>query len=286
MNSIYKSIYNEIKKYKKIYIARHIGADPDAFGSQMALKHSIKLTFPEKEVYAVGATVSRFKYFGKVDKVDNFDYENALLIVTDTPDKKRVDIDNFLSFKHVLKIDHHPFVDSFNGVEYIKRESVKEMESELKQMKEIMKEINKLSLFTNVSTDTTTRHTQRVNGNDSNIYQVPPSGQELWEIRLMNNDGEFFSKVNNRKLKVTIKEVFITQKELSRNTTVKEARELRKKLNLNEYTFNRLVYNIQQGVFSKFIKQWNKMTQPVVGEKQIPFENNPQKRKENGVYAQ
>ena len=123
MNSIYKSIYNEIKKYKKIYIARHIGADPDAFGSQMALKHSIKLTFPEKEVYAVGATVSRFKYFGKVDKVDNFDYENALLIVTDTPDKKRVDIDNFLSFKHVLKIDHHPFVDSFNGVEYIREDA-------------------------------------------------------------------------------------------------------------------------------------------------------------------
>ena len=66
MNSIYKSIYNEIKKYKKIYIARHIGADPDAFGSQMALKHSIKLTFPEKEVYAVGATVSIITVFERL----------------------------------------------------------------------------------------------------------------------------------------------------------------------------------------------------------------------------
>ena len=43
MNNIYKSIYNEIKKFKVIYIARHIGPDPDAFGSQMALKKSIKL---------------------------------------------------------------------------------------------------------------------------------------------------------------------------------------------------------------------------------------------------
>ena len=86
MNNIYKSIYNEIKRYKKIYIARHIGPDPDAFASQMSMKDTIKLTFPEKEVYAVGATVSRFKYFGKIDKVDNYDYENALLIVTDTPD--------------------------------------------------------------------------------------------------------------------------------------------------------------------------------------------------------
>ncbi len=120
MNNIYKSIYNEIKKYKKIYIARHIGPDPDAYGSQMALKRSIQATFKDKEVYALGASVSRFKYFGKIDKVDNYDYENALLIVTDTPDNKRVDIDNFLSFKHVLKIDHHPFVDKFGDVEYIR----------------------------------------------------------------------------------------------------------------------------------------------------------------------
>ena len=119
MNSVYKAIYNEIKKYKKIYIARHIGPDPDAFGSQMALKESIKLTFPSKEVYSVGTSVSRFKYFGRIDKIDNFDYENSLLIVTDTPDKKRVDIENFLSFKNVLKIDHHPKVDDFGGVEYV-----------------------------------------------------------------------------------------------------------------------------------------------------------------------
>ena len=120
MNNIYKSIYNEIKRYKTIYIARHIGPDPDAFGSQMGLKKSIKLTFPEKEVYAVGVSVSRFKYFGKIDKVENYDYENGLLIVTDTPDNKRVDIDNFLNFKHVIKIDHHPKVDTFGDIEYIK----------------------------------------------------------------------------------------------------------------------------------------------------------------------
>ena len=122
MNNIYKSIYNEIKKHKKIYIARHIGADPDAFGSQMSLKESIKISFPEKEVYAVGTTVSRFKFFGRVDKVANYDYD-ALLIVVDTPDIRRVDIENFLSFKHVIKIDHHPFIDKFGDIEYIREEA-------------------------------------------------------------------------------------------------------------------------------------------------------------------
>lgn len=120
MNNIYKTIYNEIKKYKKIYIARHIGPDPDAYGSQVGLRDSIKLTFKEKEVYAVGSSVSRFKFIGKLDKVANYDYENSLLIVVDTPDNKRVDIDNFLSFKNVVKIDHHPKVDTFGEIEYIK----------------------------------------------------------------------------------------------------------------------------------------------------------------------
>ena len=174
---------------------------------------------------------------------------------------------------------------NINGTEYIKRELVKDMENELAEMKKIMSEINKLSFLNNIPTDTTTRHTQRVNNSDNDNYQVPPSGQELWEIRLMNNNGEFFAKTNNRKLKVTIKEVFIVQKEFTRNTTVKQARELRKQLNLNEYTFNRLVYNIQQGIFTKFIKEWNKNTQPRVGKKQVPFENNVEKRKESGIYV-
>lgn len=117
--NIYKAIYNEIKKYKKIYIARHIGPDPDAFGSQMALKETILLSFPEKEVYAVGSSVAKFKYFGKVDKVNSFDYENSLLIIVDTPDYKRVDIDYIERFKKIIKIDHHPFVDIKGVINFI-----------------------------------------------------------------------------------------------------------------------------------------------------------------------
>lgn len=117
--NINKAIYNEIRKYKIIYIARHIGPDPDAFGSQMALKDSIMETFKGKEVYTVGSSVSKFKYFGKVDKISNYDYENSLLIAVDIPDYRRVDIDNFDKFKNVIKIDHHPFVDKFGEIELI-----------------------------------------------------------------------------------------------------------------------------------------------------------------------
>lgn len=54
---MYKQIYKYIKKYDNIVIARHIGVDPDAMASQVALRDSIKLTFPEKKVLAVGMVV-------------------------------------------------------------------------------------------------------------------------------------------------------------------------------------------------------------------------------------
>ena len=45
---LFKDIFKLIKKYNNIVIARHIGADPDALGSQFALKELIKENFNEK----------------------------------------------------------------------------------------------------------------------------------------------------------------------------------------------------------------------------------------------
>ena len=52
---MFNKIYKLIKKYNNIAIARHIGADLDALGAQIALKEIIKNTFPNKNVYAIGA---------------------------------------------------------------------------------------------------------------------------------------------------------------------------------------------------------------------------------------
>ena len=114
---MFKKIFKEIKKYNTIVIARHIGVDPDALASQLALKESIKLTFPKKNVYAVGNGSSKFSYMGKLDKQE--DFNNFLLIVLDTPDKKRIDYHNYKNATQIIKIDHHPFIEDFNGLEYI-----------------------------------------------------------------------------------------------------------------------------------------------------------------------
>lgn len=114
---MFKRIFKEIKKYDNIVIARHVGVDPDAMASQIALRDSIKLTFPEKKVMAVGTGSAKFKYIGNLDKLEMT--ENTLLIIVDTPDKKRVDIPSLEGFKEMIKIDHHPFIEEFCDLEYI-----------------------------------------------------------------------------------------------------------------------------------------------------------------------
>lgn len=120
MNNIYRKIYRQIKKYNTIVIARHIGADPDAFGSQFALRELINKKFPRKTVYAIGGSSNRFKFMGSLDKIsDDLAYDNTLLIVLDTPDIKRIDGVDLSKYKHIIKIDHHPRVDDYADIEVV-----------------------------------------------------------------------------------------------------------------------------------------------------------------------
>ena len=116
---IEKNIYKIISKYDSIVLARHIGPDPDAIASQIALRDSIRLTFPKKKVSAVGVGVSRFKYIGLLDKLDGVKEEESLLIVLDVPNIWRVDVPNFDKYKEVIKIDHHPYEDQMGKCEWV-----------------------------------------------------------------------------------------------------------------------------------------------------------------------
>lgn len=154
---MYKKIYKAIKKYDTIVIARHIGVDPDAMASQLGLKEAIQLTFPKKRVLAVGTGGARFSYLGTLDKLEDVDCEKALLIVVDTPDKRRVDAPDVDKFIYKIKIDHHPFVEEFCDLEWIddKNSSASQMvlqllyKTKLKRNKEVIEK-----LFIGLASDT------------------------------------------------------------------------------------------------------------------------------------
>ena len=116
MNNIYKKILRQIKKYDNIIIVRHIGADPDALGSQFALKEIIKNLYPKKNVYAIGSPSNRFRFMGILDKMPEINLSECLLIVLDIPDLKRIDGANPSDYGYVIKIDHHPFIDEFGDL--------------------------------------------------------------------------------------------------------------------------------------------------------------------------
>lgn len=119
MANIYRRIYQEIKKFSTIIIARHIGPDPDALGSQFALRELIKNKFPKKNVYAIGNSSHRFKFMGNLDKLEEVDENDCLLIVLDTPDIKRIDGVQIEKYPNIIKVDHHPFVDGYGKIELI-----------------------------------------------------------------------------------------------------------------------------------------------------------------------
>lgn len=187
---------------------------------------------------------------------------------------------------------------NLNGVEYIRKDRIADIEKErdnavrdLNMMKEIIgKSFEDLAVFINSKREVTEEEPkEKVNKvkavrKPKDAFTPVQTAQKLFKIRHMDSNGVFFT-ANNRPLKVTIKHVFEVQKALHNNVTNGEIDELAKKLGINYQILHRVVYNYQEHVFDKFINQWNKQTQPTVGAKNKPIENNPEKRKESGLYA-
>ncbi|MBQ6539205.1 MAG: bifunctional oligoribonuclease/PAP phosphatase NrnA [Bacilli bacterium] len=151
---MFNEIYKRIKEYDNIVIARHIGVDPDALCSSLALRDSIKLTFPNKNVIAVGSGSQKFNKVGSIDKYTTLD--DALLIVLDTPDKKRVDTAIVDLFKYKIKIDHHPFIEKFCDIEYIDDNKSSTCEIIMELLKKVDLECNETIaglLFLGVASD-------------------------------------------------------------------------------------------------------------------------------------
>lgn len=112
MNS-FAEIIATIKKYDKIIILRHQNPDPDALGSQAGLATTIRQAFPNKKVLIGGNNTEGLKWLSTVEEVTDADYKDALVIVTDTANRPRIDDQRFDDGAFLIKIDHHPNDDSY-----------------------------------------------------------------------------------------------------------------------------------------------------------------------------
>lgn len=105
--NMYKELINQIEKHRKIIIYRHQRPDGDALGSQIGLKEALVLNYPDKEIYAVGSSSERFDFIGVMDEISEEVYENALIIIVDTPEENMIDGQYYEKGNFIVKIDHH-----------------------------------------------------------------------------------------------------------------------------------------------------------------------------------
>ena len=106
-NKYKEDIFKAIEENDSIVILRHVRPDPDALGSQFALKAFLNNKFPEKTVRALGEGESNLDFMGQLDEGDI--NESDLVIILDTANVERIDYkDEIPDSCKVLKIDHHP----------------------------------------------------------------------------------------------------------------------------------------------------------------------------------
>lgn len=111
-------VYKIIEEYKSIVIVGHINPDPDCMSSTIAFRNILNNMFSDKNIYAVGTPVAKFKFLGNLDKLPD-NTKNSLLIILDTPNIVRVDIPDIQEFDKIIKIDHHPFIETIGDIEII-----------------------------------------------------------------------------------------------------------------------------------------------------------------------
>lgn len=119
MQDLKKIILQKIKIYKKIICLRHILPDGDAYGSSFGLAQFIKDNFPNKKVLVDGVPNPFFSFLATPDIVKIKDYQNALVIITDTANTERIDSKYWQKAKEIIKIDHHINKEPFGNIQWI-----------------------------------------------------------------------------------------------------------------------------------------------------------------------
>ncbi|MDO4663253.1 MAG: bifunctional oligoribonuclease/PAP phosphatase NrnA [Erysipelotrichaceae bacterium] len=112
---IFKQLLAAIEAAPIITLFRHVNPDPDAYGSQLALKEWIQYAYPNKQVYALGEG----ERSSEMDEVDDQTIANSLAIVTDTANRERIDDQRYTLAKQIARIDHHLRVDDFGDLDLV-----------------------------------------------------------------------------------------------------------------------------------------------------------------------
>ena len=118
---MYKKILKEIQSYNTIIIHRHTKPDGDAMGSQIGLKHILKESFPDKNIYVVGDPAGRYDFMEDciMDEIEDSVYEGALAIVLDSGSSHLISDSRYKNAAKTIRFDHHIFCEEICDLEVV-----------------------------------------------------------------------------------------------------------------------------------------------------------------------
>lgn len=116
-----QKIISAIKKAKNIAIFSHIGPDPDAIGSALALRRGLLKQGKCVDVFCSDKIPNDFYLFedAKLYNTGNSDYDLLISLDVSSPERLGTFEERFLSHPNTIKIDHHKTVDDFAKINYV-----------------------------------------------------------------------------------------------------------------------------------------------------------------------
>lgn len=118
---MFEELIQAIRQSDTIILHRHSFPDGDALGSQIGLKHILRDSFPDKQIYAVGDGAGRYGFMEDctMDEVPDSAFSGALSIILDCGAAALVSDTRYSLAARTARIDHHTFSGSFTDTEVI-----------------------------------------------------------------------------------------------------------------------------------------------------------------------
>lgn len=249
-------LFDLIKKYDSIIVARHKNPDLDAYGSQFGLYYALKEKYKDKNIYIVGDT-NNLNYFGDFDNVSLDTRKESLVIILDTVAKQMLREIDYTYYKELVLVDHHrndPDIEHDIYIKDINASSTAEIVADmlLKENVGINRESAK-SLYMGIIGDT---GRFRFSSTTSKTFMIASklmeSGINLQEI----HDLVYLETFEDKK----IKSIFFESVELTKQNVAyrKNKKEFLEKYNLKSHYVSRALVGQMAGI--KEIPIWVNFT--------------------------
>ena len=179
-------------------------------------------------------------------------------------DKAKKDVDNIKE----LVSSSIAGLNDFLGTQVIAQSVAQKPQQEIK--KEVKEEVAKPTEYYSMR---------------SKHLKIRVSGRREYKIIRMTTDGYFYAKPN-RKLVFDVRSVMQINKRYNSSTNKKDVVKMAKDCQLPVDIVYRIIYNLDKGIFKPYIKEYLSSVNDIkIKAKKIAVQNNPEKRKEAGIYS-